>query len=541
MSDIDLKRADLNARIAKAREALAFCDEQEAEADRQAAMLRDKVRFHGISKKQAAKFTAKADAALAQAAKSLATTRATANELIAVLQAELEPAPIPAPVPLEATFTVTVMGPNGQGTPVTISDSEVRDRIKAHDFVLATDPPALKTAEQWWEEESQKRRLREGSDKAYAWLHPFIPRELAKLESLQKSMQWGPHGATEIAKELRALVREKRKAKEPQTELLKALYGACVMADLSASLAFEGSQPLYMARFVSLDELAGIQCDYAVLGYQCIESLGKTDAKWLVEAFGEPAEHQSFDSAYPHVRRSAVARYCWAQVRSSGRQRHASADPKAAMQAWLYELAKRNIGYHKEWEERNAARTAQLKEQFAGVEASWAATQQRFVVADLETTGLSTGTDEILEFAAVLVEPTGAIVAEFSTLVRATKPIPPFITKLTGISQSDIDRDGRPLVDALGQFLDFAGTHPVFFHNAPFDAGFLKQACSQTKKKFPNPVHDTLPMARMAWPSLGSYKLGVLAEHVGAPAPAHRGLSDVKATLAVMLAARAKA
>lgn len=455
-----------------------------------------------------------------------------------LLPAAAQSAPIPAPSSLKPTFTVTFTGTSGQEDPVTISDEEVCDRIKAYDFVLETDPLVLKTTEQWWEEDSQKRRLREGSVKAYAWLHPFLPRELAKLESLQKSMQLGPHGATGLAKQLRALVREKRRAIEPHTDLLKALYGACVMADLSASLAFEGTQPHYMARFVSLDELSGIQCDYADLGYQFIESLGKTDAKWLVEAFGEPAEHQSFDAAYPHVRRNAVARYCWAQLRSSGRLRDASADPKAAMQVWLYELAKRNIGYHKEWGARNAARAAQLSEQIAGVDASWTATQQRFVVADLETTGLRAGIDEILEFAAVLVEPTGGIVAEFSTLVRATNPVPLFITKLTGISQSDIDRDGRPLVDALGQFLDFAGTHPVFFHNAPFDAGFLKQACSQTKKKFLNPVHDTLPMARMAWPSLGSYKLGALADHVGVAAPAHRGLSDVKATLAVILAAR---
>ncbi len=322
--------------------------------------------------------------------------------------------------------------------------------------------------------------------------------------------------------------------------MLKALYGACAMADLSASLAFEGTQPHAMAWFVSLDELAEVQRDYAILGYQCIEALGKTDAKWLVDEFDEPAEHQSLDAAYPHVRRNAVARYCWTQVRSSGRLHNESAEPKTVMQAWLYELAKRNIGYPKEWEERNAARTVQLKEQFAGVEASWAATQQQFVMANLETTGLSAENDEILEFAAVLVDPTEAVVAEVSMLVRATNPVPPFITMLTGISQSDIDRDGRPLADAFGQFLDFVGAHPVFFHNAPFDAGLLKRACSQTKKKFTNPVHDTLQMARMAWPGLGGHKLSVLAEHVGAPKPTHRGLADVKVTLAVMLAARSK-
>ena len=138
----------------------------------------------------------------------------------------------------------------------------------------------------------------------------------------------------------------------------------------------------------------------------------------------------------------------------------------------------------------------------------------------------------------MIVEPTEVVVAEFSTLVRATNPVPTFITSLTGISQSDVDREGRPLSEAMEKFLGFIGPHPVFFHNAPFDAGFIKHACSLTKKKFSNPVHDTLPIARAAWPSLGSYKLSVLAKHVGAAAPTHRGLADVKATLAVLLAAK---
>ena len=84
------------------------------------------------------------------------------------------------------------------------------------------------------------------------------------------------------------------------------------------------------------------------------------------------------------------------------------------------------------------------------------------------------------------------------------------------------------------------GSHPVFFHNAPFDVGFLKQATAQSQLKFSNPVHDTLPMAWAVWPSLGTYKLGALAEHIGVPAPTHRGLADAKAALAVLLAARDK-
>jgi DNA polymerase III subunit epsilon len=87
-------------------------------------------------------------------------------------------------------------------------------------------------------------------------------------------------------------------------------------------------------------------------------------------------------------------------------------------------------------------------------------------------------------------------------------------------------------------FLAFVESRPVFFHNAPFDQGFMKSAGTEARLKFANPVHDTLLLARAAWPSLGTYKLVALAEHIGATAPTHRALADAKAALAVLLAAR---
>lgn len=433
-------------------------------------------------------------------------------------------------------ITVTITGPASPS--VQVSDTEVAERVHEHAFVLTTDPPALKTADQWWNEDTQKRRRREGSEKAYAWLLPFVPVEIAKLKQLQAAQEWGPHGAGAIAKELRALIRECRKAKEPYQELLQALYGACVAADISASLKFEGTQPHYMARFVDINELRPVELDFRAMGYQCIESLSKTDVKWLVEAFGEPAEHQSFDALWPHIRRNAVARYCWGELRSSNDAAKSLSLPQKTMQEWLNALVRRNIGYFKEWQERVATRQAYVAELATMLDAAWAATRQPFIVADLETTGLSADTDEVIEFAAVQVTPDGGIAGEFSTLVRASRLVPAEITRLTGITQDAIDREGRPPADAMKAFAAFVGTHPVFFHNAPFDQGFIKKAASQAKVKFVNPIHDTLPLARQAWPSLTTYKLATLAQHVGAAVPTHRALEDAKATLAVLLAAR---
>lgn len=293
-----------------------------------------------------------------------------------------------------------------------------------------------------------------------------------------------------------------------------------------------------MTQFVDINELQEVCCYYRTMGYRCVDSLAKTDVKWLVEAFGEPAEHQSFDALWPHVRRNAISRYCWSDLRRSSKRANVPELAQQAMQEWLNKLVTRNIGYHKEWEQRIAARKVQLAEQASSVEASWIATKQPFVVADLETTGLNAATDELLEFAALKVDPSGAVTAEFSALVRVARPVPETITKLTGISQADVDREGRPVADAMGAFLAFVESRPVFFHNAPFDQGFLKSAGAQARLKFGNPVHDTLLLARAAWPSLSTYKLSALAEHVGAPTPTHRALADARATLAVLLAAR---
>jgi DNA polymerase III subunit epsilon len=466
------------------------------------------------------------------------------DKLLSKLTGGAGPSPLTPPAaetqPRTSTsITVTITGPAGPS--VQVSDAEVAERVREHAFVLTTDLPALKTADQWWNEDTHKRRRREGSDKRYAWLLPFVPVEIPKLKQLQAAQEWGPHGARAIAKELRALIRERRKAKETYQDLLQALYGACVAADLSASLKFEGTQPHYMARFVDMNELQPVELDYWTIGYQCIESLSKTDVKWLVEAFGEPAEHQSFDALWPHIRRNAVARYCWGELRSSNEAAKSLGLPQKTMQEWLRELVKRNIGYHKEWLERQAVREAQLAEVVATSEAAWAATQVPFVVADLETTGLNADTAEILELAAVLVEPDGSVTAEFSILVKTQQPVPAEITRLTGITQADLDISGKPLSSALAAFLAHIGDHPVFFHNAPFDKGFLTAACTKTNMAFKNAVFDTLLLARRAWPSLGTYKLDVLARHVGVATSTHRALGDARATLAVLIAARATA
>ncbi len=453
------------------------------------------------------------------------------------------PETVPAPAVSSPQIRVTITAPSLPA--VQVSPAVVAEHVQEYSFVLTSDLPPLKGGDQWWEETTHKRRVRDGSDKAYAWLLPFMPMEVAKLEQIQRAQAQGPNGGAGIAKALRAIIRERRKTKQPHEDLLRALYGASVMADLALSLEFAGIQPHAMTHHVDMADLQAVQLDYATLGYQCIESLGKTDAKWLVEAFGEPAEHQSFNSVYPDVRRNAVSRHCWSELRSANDVAKRLGSPQKTMQEWLHERISFNVTLkaqcQQEFVERVEAHKAKADQLTAEFGEALSATNQPFIVADLETTGLNAETDEVLEFAAVLADPSGSVTAEFSTLVRVSHPVPAVITKITGITQVDVDREGRPLADAMAEFLAFIGSRPVFFHNAPFDVGFLLKASIQTRQKFTNPVHDTLPLARATWPNLGTYKLSAIAEYIRAPLPSHRGLADAKTALTVLMSARAKA
>jgi DNA polymerase-3 subunit epsilon len=163
-----------------------------------------------------------------------------------------------------------------------------------------------------------------------------------------------------------------------------------------------------------------------------------------------------------------------------------------------------------------------------------------FVVLDLETTGSSPSTGAgITEIGAVKVRG-GEIIGEFATLVNPDGPIPPFITILTGITQSMVAPAPR-IEEVFPAFLEFLGPHQtnvLVAHNAPFDIGFLK--ASAASQEYPWPKFQVLDTARLARQVLLrdeviNCKLATLAQffHTGTT-PNHRALDDAKATVDVL-------
>ncbi|MBC2689332.1 3'-5' exonuclease [Pseudomonas kielensis] len=102
--------------------------------------------------------------------------------------------------------------------------------------------------------------------------------------------------------------------------------------------------------------------------------------------------------------------------------------------------------------------------------------EQRWVVLDLETTGLNLNKDLVLSIGAVVIED-GAI--DFSqqferTLQRHAHKLGPSVL-LHGLGPSAIAAGSDP-VDALLDFMEFVGDSPLLAFHAPFDQHMLGRA-----------------------------------------------------------------
>ena len=160
---------------------------------------------------------------------------------------------------------------------------------------------------------------------------------------------------------------------------------------------------------------------------------------------------------------------------------------------------------------------------------------------DFETTGLSPAMgDRITEVAALRIVG-GRITERYVSLVNCNVRIPSFITQLTGISQSMVDR-APPVSKVVPELLEFIGTDALSAHNASFDSKFL---VAESERLAILPAHGqlicSLKLSRRVFPALSSYKLAALASSLGIrfSGSAHRAEADaeVSANLLIHIAA----
>jgi len=159
------------------------------------------------------------------------------------------------------------------------------------------------------------------------------------------------------------------------------------------------------------------------------------------------------------------------------------------------------------------------------------------LIVDVETTGLDPESDRLTEFACAIVRidtSCGRVVGHHGTSSWFNDPgipIPPEITRLTGITDQDVAGKELPDETILGHFRD---ADVVIAHNAAFDRAFCVA-------RWPDLALDIAPpwgcsVNQVPWKELGfrHASMEFLAMKHGFIFAGHRASIDVEATLRLL-------
>ncbi len=156
-----------------------------------------------------------------------------------------------------------------------------------------------------------------------------------------------------------------------------------------------------------------------------------------------------------------------------------------------------------------------------------------YAVIDLEATGGKPSEERIIEVAIFLYDGKD-IVDQFISLINPDCPIPPFVQKLTGIKQRDVQ--GAPRFHEVAKRIVQMTDGAIFVaHNAPFDYRVLREEFARLGYDYQRTVLDTIPLAQKFIPDLPAYGLATLCEELGITnAKRHRADGDARATVKLL-------
>jgi len=151
-----------------------------------------------------------------------------------------------------------------------------------------------------------------------------------------------------------------------------------------------------------------------------------------------------------------------------------------------------------------------------------------FIALDIETTGLRSKEDSIIELAAIRYEQ-GEMVEQYHSLIKSEKRIPEEVISLTGITNELLEEQGKEIKDVLEEFRLFAGDHVLVGHFVLFDLRFLREICSVLNVGMMQYRYiDTVVLSKI-WchEPVENYKLETLIKkYLIADKQSHRALPD---------------
>ncbi|WP_026464472.1 exonuclease domain-containing protein [Adhaeribacter aquaticus] len=152
-----------------------------------------------------------------------------------------------------------------------------------------------------------------------------------------------------------------------------------------------------------------------------------------------------------------------------------------------------------------------------------------YAIIDIETTGGQPSQDRITEIA-IFIHDGEKIVDQYNTLINPERPIPFFITQLTGITDAMV-RDAPKFHEVAKEIVQFTDGKIFVAHNVRFDYSFIKKEFSDLGFNYQRKTLCTVRLSRSLIPGLPSYSLGKLCKSIDIELKMrHRAIGDAEAT-----------
>lgn len=143
--------------------------------------------------------------------------------------------------------------------------------------------------------------------------------------------------------------------------------------------------------------------------------------------------------------------------------------------------------------------------------------QSIFTVVDVETTGYRPPTSRVIEVSVLQANLAQGILHQQTHLLNPEVPVPPAITRLTGITQAMVNAAPRSS-EIWRSYLPWLNTGILTAHNLAFDYRFLQAEFNFVDVAFYRPEADrlcTVLLSRLLLPELPSRSLPNLVQHFG--------------------------
>ena len=157
---------------------------------------------------------------------------------------------------------------------------------------------------------------------------------------------------------------------------------------------------------------------------------------------------------------------------------------------------------------------------------------RKYAIIDVETTGGSPRVERLTEIA-IAIHDGEKVIDTFESLLNPERIIPPFIQRLTGITD-EIVADAPYFYEIAKKVVDMTEGCIFVAHNVKFDYMFIRSEFERLGYSYQRRQLCTKQLSKKLFPEIGRYSLDRLISHFNIHTEVrHRAMADVQATIEV--------